>query len=165
MRLIDKNGKLFGKVSILDIVIVACIAFIAVVFVLSKGDKISLPISTKSNVEYNVTLKAYSVDKGMRSPFDIGDKLFGNNGEYIGKIVSVEEKATISKEKLQDGTYIDYESPRYVDYYITVEGKGTSTDKGTFAEGTFALYPNNSVVVSSKYFYGNAIVLSVEKKV
>lgn len=165
MKLIDKNGKLFGKISILDIVIVVCIAFIAAVFVLGKSDKLSLPISTNSNVEYSASFKAYSVDKGMRSPFEVGDKLFGNNGEYIGVIVSVEEKPTISKEKLQDGTYIDYENPKYVDYYITVEGKGTSTDKGTFAEGTFALYPNNAVVVSSKYFYGNAIVLSVEKKV
>lgn len=163
MKIIDKNGKLFGKISVLDIIIVACVVFVAAVFILNKGDKISLPISTKSTVEYTATFKAYSLDKGMRSPFEVGGKLYGANGEYIGEITSVEEKATINKEKLQNGTYIDYVSPRYVDYFITVEGSGTENSKGIFAEGTFSLYPNNSVSVSSKYFYGNAIVLSVEK--
>lgn len=163
MKIIDKNGKIFGKISILDIIIVACIVFVGVIFVMNKADKVSVPIGADSSIEYTVKFKAYNVYKGERSPFNVDDKLYSNNGEYIGKITEVTEKATISKIKLQNGEYTDFESPICVDYFITVEGKGTSTEKGTFAEGTFALYPNNSVLVNSKLFAGNAVVLSVEK--
>ncbi len=162
MKLIDKNGKLFEKISLLDILIVICVAFISLIFILNRNEKISLPVSTKSDIEYTVDLKAYSVDKGMRSPFEVGDKLYASTGEFIGEILSVEEKITVSKEKLQNGTYVDYENPRYVDYFIRVKGNGTVTDKGVFAEGTFALYPNNSITVGSTYFYGNVVVLSVK---
>ena len=163
MKIIDKNGKLFGKISILDIIIVACIVFVAVIFIMNKGGKVAVPIGADSSVEYTVKFKAYNVYKGERSPFNVGDGLYSNNGEYIGEITAVEEKATVSKIKLQNGNYTDFESPICVDYFITIEGSGTSSEKGTFAEGTFALYPNNSVMVNSKSFAGNAVVLSVEK--
>ena len=163
MKIIDENGRLFKKISILDIVIVLTILFLGIIFILSKGDKIAVPVTADSNVGYTVKFKAYTIDKGARSPFDVGDKLYGYNGELIGEITEVEEKAMITKEKLQDGTYFDCVSQQYVDYFITVKGTGTSNDKGTFAEGTFALYPNNSVSLTSRNFCGTAVVLSVEK--
>jgi len=163
MKLIDKSGKLFGKISVLDILIVVSVVFIATVFILNSSKQIKLPISTKANTEYIVEFKAYNIEKGTQAPFAVGDNLYANTGELIGEIVEVESKPMITKEKLQNGTYFDFESEKSLDYFITVKGLGTVTEKGLFAQGTFALYPSNSVQVSSRSFYGNVIVLSVEK--
>lgn len=163
MKIIDKNGKLFGKISLIDIIIIASTVFVATIFLLNKTDNILLPITAESKVEYTVKFKAYNVYKSTRSPFEVGDSLYSSNGELIGTITEVEEKPTISKEKLQNGTYIDFESQVNVDYFFTVSGRGTVSDKGVFADGTFALYPNNSISVTSKNFAGNTVVLSVEK--
>lgn len=163
MKIVDKNGKLFGKISILDIVIVAVIAFLGVVFIMNKADKIELPVLTKTDTEYTVRFKAYNVTATEQIPFNVGEKLYASTGEYIGEITEVSWSELETKEKLHDGTYFTFKNPRSRDYYITVKGKGSSNDKGVFAQGTFAMFPNNSQTVSSRYFYGNVVVLSVEK--
>ena len=165
MKVIDKNGKLFGKISLLDIIIVAVIVFLVGIFVAGRFGQVKLPIETKSNTEYVVKLKAYNVEKTEKFPFEVGSVIYGKTGEFIGTVTEVERKPMVTKEKLEDGTYFDYESQTAYDYFLTVEGTGTSTEKGIFAQGTFALYPNNSVTVTSKYIYGGVVVLSVEKKV
>lgn len=163
MRIIDSNGKLFGKISILDIIIVACVLFLGVVFALNLTKKSELPISVSSDLQYTTVIKAYNIYKTPKSPFEVGDNLYSQSGEVIGKIVDIDAKIGYTKEKLLDGTYIDFENEDYVDYYLTVEGNGTYTDKGYKAQGSFLLCPNESINVSSKLFYGNVIVLSVEK--
>lgn len=165
MKIVDKNGKLFGKISILDIIIVACVVFLAVIFIAGRSGQIKLPIETKSSIEYVAKLKAYNVEKSEKPPFEVGCSLYSSTGELIGKVTEVDCRPMVSKEKLSDGTYFDYESQTAYDYFLTVEGTGTVSEKGTFAQGTFALYPNNSVQLSSKYFSGGVVVLSVEKKV
>ena len=165
MKIIDKNGKLFEKISILDIIIVLCVLFITGVFVFGRTGQLKLPIETKSTVEYVAKLKAYNIEKSERVPFEVGCSIYAYTGEYIGVVTEVERKPMISKEKLSDGTYFDYESQTAYDYFLTVEGSGTETEKGIFAQGTFALYPSNSVSTTSKYFAGSVVVLSVEKKV
>ena len=52
MKVIDKNGKLFGKISLLDIIIVAVIVFLVGIFVAGRFGQVKLPIETKSNTEY-----------------------------------------------------------------------------------------------------------------
>ena len=164
MKIIDKNGKLFGKVSILDIVILLCVVFLAAVFVMGRTGGLKLPISTKTSVNYTAKFKAFNIENSEKYPFEVGSSLYGMTGEYIGKVTEVEKKPYTTKERLASGKYFDYESQTANDYFITVEGSGTESEKGIFAEGTFALYPNNSVQVSSRYFSGNIIVLSVEKR-
>ena len=166
MKIIDKNGRLFGKISLLDIIIVAVVVFLAVVFVLGRFGGLKLPIATKkSNIDFTLTIKAYNVEKTNKPPFEVGSLLYSVNGEYIGKVTKVEVKPYTTKEKLADGTFFDYESPTAYDYFLTVEGNGTQSEKGIFAGGTFGLYPNNSITVTSRHFYGGVVVLSVEKKV
>ncbi len=165
MKAIDKNGKLFGKVSILDIIIVVCIVFVAAVFLLSRSGGVKLPSKTSATSEYSLELKAYSIDKGDISPFEVGASLYGSNGEYIGKITNIRSEPMPIKVDQPDGTFKYFDSEKSLDYYLTVDGSGKETDKGFFAQGTLGLFPNNSILVSSKNYYGNVVVLSVEKKV
>ncbi len=165
MKVIDSKGRFFGKISFIDIIIVASVLFIAIVFILNSKGKVNLPVSVDSTVEYTTQLKAYNLYTTSINPFEIGDNVYSASGELIGKITNIDSKQGYTKEKLQNGTYIDLPSLEYTDYYLTVEGTGTLTDKGYKAQGSFSIIPNDTIKISSKVYFGNVVVLSVEKNV
>lgn len=165
MKIIDNKGKLFGKVSIIDIIIVLSILFVATVFVLNSRGKVEVPVSVDSTVEYTTVLKAYNLNTTAIEPFTVGDNVYSSSGELIGKITDIDVKQGYTKEKLQNGTYIDFPNPEYLDYFLTIEGTGTLTDKGFKAQGSFSVVPNDTIKIASKVYYGNVVVLSVEKSV
>lgn len=165
MKIIDNKGKLFGKISIIDIVIVLSILFVATVFVLNSRGKVEVPVSVDSTVEYTTVLKAYNLNTTAIEPFTVGDNVYSSSGELIGKITDIDVKQGYTKEKLQNGTYIDFPNPEYLDYFLTIEGTGTLTDKGFKAQGSFSVVPNDTIKIASKVYYGNVVVLSVEKSV
>ena len=97
------------------------------------------------------------------SPFENTKNIYSSDGNLIGEIKSVEKAKSVSRIKLLDGTYTEVESEDYVDYYLTIEGKGVQNEKGIFAAGSVPLIPNNNIVATSKTFASTGIVLSVEK--
>ncbi len=163
MKIIDNRGKLFGKISVIDIIIVLSIVFVGAVFILNSRGKVELPVSVDSTVEYTTVLKAYNLNKTSIEPFSVGDNVYSSSGELIGKITNIDAKQGYTKEKLQDGTYVDFPNPEYTDYYLTIEGVGTLTDKGFKAQSSFSIVPNDTIKIASKVYYGNVVVLSVEK--
>ncbi len=165
MRIIDNKGKIFGKISIIDIIIVLCVVFVAIVFMLNSGGKVDLPVSVDSPIEYTTQIKAYNLNVTSVEPFQVGENVYSSSGELIGKIVNIDKQQGYTKEKLQDGSYKNILNPEYIDYFLTIEGSGTLTDKGYKAQGSFSIIPNDTIKIASKIFYGNVVVLSVEKNV
>ncbi len=164
MKIIDKNGRIFGKISIIDIIILLSVLFLAFSVLYSRfSDANSIVSVGKQETALMIQIKAYGVFDTEKAPFSVGDSIYGNGGEIIGKITNVVKKPNVAKFKLIDGTYIDCESAEYVDYFLTVVGSAVETEKGLFAAGTLPLIPNNNVVISSSKYNGNSIVLSVEK--
>lgn len=161
--IIDKKGKLFGKISIIDIILVLAVIFVIVVLAMRMGGKVDLPFVTQPDTEYTVKLKATSLNKTDMDPFHEGEKVYSEAGELIGTITDVEYSPNSVKKYLNSGESFDFEDPDYSDYVITVEGVGTVNDSGVMAEGTYLLIPGNNNKIASKYFNGYAIVLSVEK--
>ena len=161
--IIDKKGKLFGKISIIDIILVLAVIFVVIVLAMRMGGQVDSPFVSQPDTEYTVRLKATSLDKTDMDPFHEGEKVYSEAGELIGTITKVEFSPYRVKQHLASGESFDFENSDYSDYIITVEGLGTVNDSGVMAEGTYLLIPGNSNRIASKYFNGNAIVLSVEK--
>ena len=163
MKIIDKNGKIFGKVSLIDVLIVLVVIVLIASLFVSKFLSSDSSAVVNKQVKYSTIIKVYSILEHQREPFSVGDNIYSNDGSLIGKIVNIDKQNTVNKVKLYDGTYVDFAHPEYFDFYITVEGEGTQTDKGIFAGSALALIPSNNILVSSRYYDGNAVVLSVEK--
>lgn len=163
MKLIDSKGRLFGKVSVIDIIIVLSISSLIAVMLLNVLKKDSAPVSSVNDSEYTATLKVYNLYKPYTQPFKVGDCIYSSAGTLIGEVVNVEEKAAYSKMRLADGTFKDFNFGTFVDYYVTVKGAGVLSDAGMKADGVFSLIPNSNITVSSRLYYGYAVVLSVEK--
>lgn len=163
MKFIDKNGKLFSKISIIDIIIIVTLLFLAAVFALNLFGKADAPVSNVPEVSYTTELKVYSMYKTAVEPFAVGDNVYSSTGALIGKIEEIAVEDAYTKKTMANGQYVDFKSGEYVDYYLKISGKGSQTDAGIKSGGVFALNPNAAIIVSSRLYYGNAIVLSVKK--
>lgn len=165
MKFIDKNGKIFGKISVIDLVVILVALLLIASLCYSKFSTSGSTAAVNKQVEYSTMIKVYSILDNQREPFSVGDNIYSNEGSLIGKITKIDKQNTVNKMKLYDGTYIDFAHPEYYDYYVTIEGSGSLTDKGVFAGSSLALIPSNNILISSRYYDGNAVVLSVEKNV
>ncbi len=162
MKYLDEKGRLFGKISIIDVLIIASALFAVIALIVNIIIPKSKVVDINLPVKYATELKAYNLSKTEIKPFRIGDKVYTVTGELVGKITNIEEKQGFVKEKLQDGSYVDMPSPEYTDYYLTVVGSGVLTPRGYKADDSLTLIPNESVRVATKFYFGNVVVLSVK---
>lgn len=146
--LIDSKGKLFGKISIVDILILAVI----LIFVAFMGMKYikagaATPFTNKDKIEiafYGNEVFDYaanSVKKGDIVKDSVRNSVFGTVTE-----VSVEESKSYASDS--SGKYATSPKEGYKSIYITVEGEGLYSDAGVEFD-------------SSSYYVGRSIDLNV----
>ncbi len=95
MRLIDKEGRLFGKINILDFIAIVLVLFLILLSFLKITNKELSDLSVKDEI-VNVEVEAYIVtDKGYLDVIKVGDKL-GETKHYLES--SVEEVELLDVE-------------------------------------------------------------------
>lgn len=158
--IIDKNGKLFHKVSVVDIliilVILLCIAGAFIRFSGLLGDNKATPVQ----IEY--VLKVNQVrDKGADALMKKGELYSSLSDEaYMGTIVNVEKNVNDDYSVLVDGSIVKTSATDRYDVLITVQVDGRQT-------GT-ALYTKNGKrieVGSLEYIATNGFLLKLKLKV
>jgi len=136
MKVINKEGKLFGKVNIIDLTIVV---FLLAVLVLSAikitEDKGPTFIAEKVDVELDIILR--SMYDGFQNDLNIGDKLYDStSGAYIGIITDKQVTPAIREVTTNDGRVVRAEVPQRWDIIFTVKGQGIdNADKGVTLGG------------------------------
>ena len=161
---IDKKGRLFGKVNIIDLcVVLIIISALAVTAIkLQSADNGG---DAEKNTEIEYTLKVASVREYTAKQFIEGENVYDDEtGKYIGKIVSVEKKDDMDYIMKVDGTYSVAKKPERYDVFVTLSTKGTIDNKGYFAEGIRQISPHSTIVISNKRFKTTSTVDSVSKK-
>lgn len=166
--IIDSKGKLFGKVSIIDIIVVlVVIAAVAgvgykmkqsnAIVITAKPDKIRLTFYSDESTEYAV--KASKVGDIVKD-FDHGPT-FGKVAEElkIGKALS-----STDFTEYVDGEWIIGSKPGYCSYYMVVDGEGVINPDGGVNFGGMNYYVGRTVTVrvGNNVFSGR--IYSIEKK-
>lgn len=166
--IIDSKGKFFGKVSIIDIIIVlVVIAAIAgvgyklrqsnTIILTTKPDKIRLTFFNDESPEYAV--KAVKVGDVVKD-FEQG-AVFGKVIEdiKIDKALSYTEFS-----EYVDGEWVIGSRPGYCSYYMTVDGEGVINSNGGVNFGGVNYYVGRTVtmIVGNNVFTGR--IYNIEKK-
>ncbi len=164
-----KAGKLFGKISVIDLAVIVLVILLIVAAVVRLGF-FSTPDeaieSTKEvvyeKVERQVTLSFQNVEAIMLSdPFAVGDTLTLSNKTF-GTVTSVEKEPYIMPEALSDGTTVTADQGNAYTYIVKV--KATLTQK----EGFLRAAKDEPIAVgqilkfASRYFQGKATIINVE---
>ena len=136
--IIDSKGKLFGKISIIDILILAVIIAGAagvwhMFFRSSGGTVIGRTPDTVVFKFYGEEAPDYAVEA-----VKIGDLARDfDRGTSFGNVTDIVTGESVIYVETADGKVVQSSTPNYSSYYFTVEGTGTLNDVGTVTIGGY----------------------------
>lgn len=160
-KMIDSNGRLFGKISIIDLLVllvgILLIAAFYCKFVVLE--KTSTSVQTEKIV-YEIELKGARTI--LANNICAGDTLFEKTGgNAIGTIVDVEVSPAKSWLAGLDGVYVLAEKENRCDVVITIEGEGTTSSGHTYINRTYELNAGSEREVYTKYCAFTATIMGV----
>ena len=163
-KIIDENGRLFGKISFIDIVVLIAVIAVVLAFVLKPEVMVSSTGSTATTpVEY--VLIAKNVRKTVSDMFAEGDIVYTEGGVAIGKIVAVEDSIAKEASQLVDGTYVEGSIESKVDAYITVLADCSHSNGRYYANRTYELFANQNNKYLTKYITFPATLKEINPKI
>lgn len=139
--MLDKRGKLFGKISIVDILVV-CIVLVMAVGAFLSWQKINNNViltEDKALVQNNaidkleITFRLKEVRSMTLESIQVGDDVYmEDTGKYLGTVVALESEP--AKRLIYDnrGNAINAELPERVDVLMTVHAPGKRLNGGYF---------------------------------
>ena len=157
----DKNGKLFGKVSIIDILVLLAvivgIAGFSVRFFSSAAEN----VNEKTKFEYVVEIqdvRSFTVDALAKKGLVTEKK----SGDVIGEIVNVESKNYTLPHVISNGRVILVDIPEKYVVNVTVVGEGNETSGGYYIGENVELSVGSTITMASKYANSTGKVKSIK---
>ncbi|MDR0445989.1 MAG: DUF4330 domain-containing protein [Oscillospiraceae bacterium] len=159
-KIIDENGRLFGKVSIVDIVVIVAVLAVAIAAVMKRNvvEQVSGAMNT---VPVSYTIAAMNIRVPVAELLQEGDYIWLESGVPAGIITGVEIRDAIIDSQKADGTYVIGKIESKVDAYITVHADCSVSGGSYYADRTFALFVNQEQKYITKYVAVTGIISDI----
>jgi len=157
----DKNGKLFGKISIIDLLVVLAIIVGAVGFSVRFFSHAAENVNEKTKFEYVVEIqdvRSFTVDALSKKGIVTEKK----SGGVIGEIVNVESKPYKVQVSMSNGRIISATVPEKYIVDVTVIGEGNETAGGYYIGENVELSVGSTVTMASKYANSTGKIKSIK---
>ena len=107
MKLIDENGRIGGKISIIDIIVIAlCLLVVLAVFVKYNNDDTRAAKVESKTITY--TVKIRGIREGTVNAMKKGDELYESLDENVmGTIADIKVEPAVLKMNMNNGTWAD----------------------------------------------------------
>jgi len=130
--MIDKQGKLFGKVSVIDVIIVvAVLAMVAGFIYRQTSDRLDMIINP--DTPFYVTIHGAGVRHFIADAVDVGDVVYRRHSrQAMGRVVDVSYETAMDILLRADGTAVLVPAEGRYDVFITLEAIGSITADGFF---------------------------------
>lgn len=149
-KFIDNKGKLFGVVSIVDILVVLVVIVLGIgVYVRFFVNEETAIVQPQEEITFSINLK--SLRSFSAESFEVGDKVYDENGTYLGKITDVKIVDATGSSQLIDGTTVEAPIIDKYDVTLTINGEGTIRGGVHYVNRTVALKVNMSKKIQTKY--------------
>lgn len=148
--IIDKNGRLFGKVNIIDIaVILAVVAVVAGVFVRFTGGAGKIVTATKK-IEFEVKVdgvRSFTVDA-----LDKKGLVTNKNYDIVtGEITNVDTVDCVQKATKTNGTVVEAPLEERYTSTVTIVTDGKESDSGYFDSNNEEIAVGREYTIYSKF--------------
>ncbi len=150
MKMIDREGRLFGKISVIDLLVIAAVAVIAVAVYVKNT---ATPTGTDGIKETDIVfqIRATGLESYIADAVLVGDKVYDPNYSSgngpVGEITRVQvlnDPGTALYENMPDGTVPTIEIAGTVDLLVTVKGSGVSDGRSYSINRVYELGVNSS---------------------
>ena len=159
-KIIDDRGRLFGFVSIIDVIVLIAVVVLAVT-TLTKFSIQDSPIITTSTVPVHYTVRVHTVRLMTADMFRPGDSLFNESGSYIGTIISIDVADAEVIETLADGTFVVARAFERYDVILTVEAQCSFSNGRYYADRFFELNANSEHRLNTKYIATTGTITTI----
>lgn len=147
--IIDEKGKLFGKISIIDILVIVLVVVgvlgIGVAYKQIKANGILTENKSLFGEQTDldtlvVTMRLEEVREATVSAIKVGDEIFAvDTGKYLGEITSVSTEPATRVGADIYGNVFEAEVPEKIDAILTVSVPGKLTDGGYMSQSNIHL--------------------------
>ena len=166
MKLLDRDGRLFGKLSIIDGIALLVVAVLAVaIYVKSQMPQTGSSVTTTS-VIYQMRLvnqPAY-----MLNAIQVGDQMFDkerSTGGSLGTILDIAVSDGTNQGELDDGTVAQIPAENHYNLLLTIEGQALVGTEGSVAlNRIYDLGVNSHRNFNTKYasFVGQIVDIQIQ---
>ena len=157
----DKNGKIFGKVSIIDLLVLLAVIVGAIGFSVRFFSTAAENVNENTKCEYVVEIqdvRAFTVDALAKKGVVTEKK----SGGIIGEITNVESKKYALPHVLSNGRVILVDIPEKYSVEVTVVGEGNVTSGGYYIGENVELSVGSTITMASKYANSTGKVKSIK---
>ena len=163
MKLMDRNGRLFGKISIIDVLVIAIVLVMAfALYVKTNRNEITSTTTTNSTITYQMLVRGvrtYLADAVKED--DLIYDLDRNGGGSLGQIVSIERQPGSKLAELKDGTIEAVPVEDGVDLLLTIEGSGIISDGRYLLNRVYDLGVNSSRNFCTQYAQFSGTIVNI----
>lgn len=135
MSLVDGKGRLFGKINLLDLVVVLAVVAVAGRFVYQqlRADELA-PAAEDRTIE--MTFMLPNVEQFTIDVLTVGQAIYDSKSNtYMGDIVRFEARPAVVVREGPDGRMYETESKYKYDYFVTIAGPGRVSPNGITMNG------------------------------
>ena len=150
-RIIDERGRIFGRISVIDIAVVV-VAFVIVVAFYTKFNTGDTPLSSRGTIEVTYTVRIAAIRLSSANLLRVGDKMYSQDtGAHIGTIESIEVTDAIAADTLVDGSFAIGRVEERYDVTLTVVAYCSMSNDRLYVDRTFELRANAVYQLFTKY--------------
>lgn len=159
----DNNGKLFGKINIIDFMV------LLVILLMIAGVGYKFYMDGKQNAVNNSQLLEYKVSvinirNFTADAVEADDKLYDNKtGSYMGKVIGKEVKPYREYITKTDGTVVLAEKPERLEVILTIQVPGVENNYSFLANGNRDINRQSLVYLDSRMISVEGRVVDVKR--
>jgi len=160
----DKNGRLFGKISIIDMFVVLLIAAIVTGVVFRFGFSGSVARNDETAFRYTIQfrrVREFTRDYHRAGIGTVVYERFSNNP--VGVVYQVTYSQFYEVHRMPDGSVVELELPGFKNIYVTIDTRGFIDDRGAFfTEESFELRVGRNIALWFRYVNVTGVVIDIE---
>ena len=162
MKIMDENGRIGGKISIVDIIVILlCILVVCAIFVKYNNDDTRAANVDSKTITY--TVKIRGLREGTVNAMKKGDELRENlDDNVMGKIEDIKVEPATLKMNLNNGTWIDAPLENRYDVELTLKTKADLSGGHIYVNRVHELNVNASITLLSKYVQFTGLITGIQ---
>lgn len=149
MNIIDRNGRLFGRISIIDVLVILVVLVMAAALYF-KGQQAHTGASvTEQTITFQIRARGVNdyVAAAIQQGDGVYDSVYPSGGRALGEIVDIQverDPGLKFKQDMGEGTPGLIQADGTVDLLITVRGQGLVNGKSYSLNRVYDLGVNSS---------------------
>lgn len=164
-KIIDSNGRLFGKISVIDVVVLLVVVCMGAALFVKTNSMTHTSVETRlDTITYQVI--CHGIPTFVQDHLRVGDELFDGDNLTVGslgKIIDIKYEDGTELAKFDDGTVVFAPKEDSVNIILTVQGSGLVSGNNYQLNRIYPLGVNANRNFCTRYTAIRGIVSSIEK--